>query len=299
MKRAIFLGLALILVSVPPTIAATKAPVAPITIINLAPTLSTNFSGGDEVSALIGAPTGIFLIGTLETATSQLVLTPQLGGSDGFISELAPSGARLWDLRLGTAGDDVATAGYVDALGNIWIAGASAISTGGGVPAPGLKRLTVWEVSATGALLNTFTKDLPDVDIASSITLKGANFIIQGSSSKAGNPSFAVSLTPLGKLGTIKNSVIKPASATQIFSATSFAYGWLSYVTPKAISGVLGMSSRQSTTVLIKSGVKDKALKSIYSVQGAPLSLLYQSGVGVIELTQSAGSYLVTIIHTK
>ncbi len=50
-----------------------------------------------------------------------------LGGSDGFISALDIHGTHLWNLRLGTAGDDVATAGYIDAQGNIWIAGASAI----------------------------------------------------------------------------------------------------------------------------------------------------------------------------
>ena len=59
------------------------------------------------------------------------------------------------------------------------------------------------------------------------------------------------------------------------------------------------MPLHQSTTVLIKSSLKDRSLKGIYSVQGAPISLAYQSGIGVVELTSLSGSYLLTVIHTK
>ena len=299
MKKALLLGSALALVLSSTAVAATKAPVAPITISNLNPSVSTNFSGGDQVSTLLTNTTAIYLVGTAETTSSPLLTSASLGGSDGFIVALNSNGTHSWDLRLGTAGDDVATAGYVDAAGDIWVVGASAISSNGATPPPGLNRLTVWEVSSTGTLLNSFTKDLAEVDIPTSIILKGSNYIIQGLSSRTGAPTFTVSLTPLGKLGTLKNSSIKPVAASQIFSATSAAYGWLSYVSPKPIGGVLGMPLHKSTTVLIKNSLKDRSLKGIYSVQGSPLSLVYQSGIGVIELTSAAGSYLVTVVHTK
>ncbi len=299
MRRPLLIGTALALALSSTAVAATKAPATPVTIANLAPTVSTNFSNGDQVSELLTSPTAIYLVGTAETASSQLLTAAPMGGSDGFIIALGTTGAHSWDLRLGTAGDDVATAGYVDSAGNIWVVGSSAIASGGALPASGLHRLSVWEVSSTGSLLNTFTKDLADVDIPTSITLKGSNYIIQGLSSRAGTPTFTVSLTPLGKIGTIKNSSTKPVAPSQIFSATSAAYGWLSYVSPKPIGGVSGMSTHQSTTVLIKNGLKDRALKGIYSVQGTPLSLVYQSGIGVVELTSASGSYQLTVLHTK
>ena len=197
MKKALLLGTALALVLSTTAVAATKVPVAPLTINNLAPTVTTNFSGGDQVSALLTASSAIYLVGTAETTTSPLLTSTTLGGSDGYIIALNPNGTHNWDLRLGTSGDDIASAGYVDAVGNIWVAGSSAIAGTSGAPAPGLNRLTVWEISPAGLLLNTFTKDLADVDIPGSISLKGANYIIQGLSSRTGAPTFTVSLTPL------------------------------------------------------------------------------------------------------
>ena len=297
MKRALLLATAILFAFTSNVVAATKTSVAPLTINNLSPTVTTNFSGGD-VSTLLTAPSAIYLVGTAETNTSQLLTSAPLGGSDGYVIALNSNGTHNWDLRLGTSGDDIASTGYVDTTGNIWVAGASAVATSA-APAAGLNRLTVWEISSAGLLLNTFTKDLTDVDIATSITLKGTNFVIQGVSSRVGAPTFTLSMTPLGKLGSVKNSPTKSIASSQIFSASSAAYGWLSYVSPKPIGGVLGMPLHQSTTVLIKSSLKDRSLKGIYSVQGAPISLTYQSGIGVVELTSLSGSYLLTVIHTK
>ena len=225
--------------------------------------------------------------------------SPSLGGTDGFISALNPQGVKVWELRLGSPGDDVATAGLIDDSGTIWVVGSSAVAPSASTPAPGLNRLTVWEISAGGLLENTFTKDVGDIDIPTSVALKGANFIIQGISNKAGFPSFTVSLTPLGKIGAIKNSATAVVISPQILTTSSASYGWQSYVTSKAINGVTGLPAPQKTTVLIKSALKGKAMKAIYSVVGSPLSLQYQSGVGVVELTQNAGTYFVTIIRAK
>ncbi len=297
MNRALLFGSALALVIAAPVQAATKPPT--LALITLTPTISTNFSGGDEVQKLITSPTAIFLLGTVESTTSPFVTSPSLGGTDGFISALNPQGVKVWELRLGSPGDDVATAGLIDDSGTIWVVGSSAVAPSASTPAPGLNRLTVWEISAGGLLENTFTKDVGDIDIPTSVALKGANFIIQGISNKAGFPSFTVSLTPLGKIGAIKNSATAVVISPQILTTSSASYGWQSYVTSKAINGVTGLPAPQKTTVLIKSALKGKAMKAIYSVVGSPLSLQYQTGVGVVELTQNAGTYFVTIIRAK
>ena len=282
--RKLFLGFAIALLAVSPVSAATKTPVSPISLTTLTPSISASFSGGDQVSQLLTSPSGLFLLGTVESTTFPLVTTAPLGGSDGFITSLNFQGVKLWELRLGTAGDDVATAGYVDSLGNIWVTGSSALSISGATPTPGLNRLTIWEISPVGILLNTFSKDLSSVGIPTSIALKGANYIIQGLSSAVGQPTFIVSMTSLGTIGTVKNSSAAPAVPSKFYSATSSAYGW---------------KINQGRHVLFKSSLKDRSLKGIYSVHGAPISLQYQVGLGVVLLSQGFGTYFVTVAHTK
>jgi len=294
-KRAALAGCALALLLATPAFAIAK----PLVLTPLHPTLSTSFSGGDEVQYLLTTPTSIILIGTLETTSSPLVTAPPLGGSDGFIAAVDVHGAHLWDLRLGTSGDDVATTGYIDALGNYWVAGTSAIAADATTPASGLQRLTVWEISSTGVLENTYTKDLQDVAIPTLMALKGSNYLIQGNSSKVGSPTFSISLTPLGKLGTIKYSSVASPPNPQLFTSKSAAYNWLSYITSKAIKGVLGFTPHRSTTVLIKSPIKSGNTTGIYSLQGVPVLMRYQVGIGVVVVTNYSGTYLLTVIHTK
>ena len=296
MKRTLLLALAISIFLASSASAATTAPPIAIPLLPLSPTVSTNFTGGDEISQLLTSPTNILVFGTIETTTSQLVISPPLGGSDGFISALTPQGGRAWDLRLGTAGDDVATAGCLDTQGNIWVAGAS---TNPASSLSGLTRLTVCEVSSTGSLVNTFTKDLSDIDIPTSIAIKGGNFILQGVSAKSGFPTFAVTVSPLGAIGPVKNATAKPAPNAQNFYVASSAYGWQSFNSTKSVKGVLGLGSPQGINYLLKSSLKDKVLKAAYSVQGAPLAMQYQPNIGVVLLTQGSGSYFLNILHTK
>ena len=286
--RGVLIAALLTLLSLAPTQAATKPP---ILLTSLAPTVSTNFSGGDEVSQLLTSPSAIFLLGTIETISSPLVTSTTLGGSDGFIAALNPGGGRIWDLRIGTSGDDVATAGCIDSSGNIWIAGSSAIATSAAGGATELNRLTIWEVSPAGLLLNTFTKDLTDVDVPTSIIVKGANFIIQGISNKVGFPTFAATLTPLGKIGALKALTNTPVRSS--------AYLWQGFVAKRTIKGVKGISLHPSTDLLLKLSLKDKSVKGAYSLTGAPIAMQYQSGLGVVVLSQGANSYFLTILHTK
>ena len=86
MKRTSYLGCLIALLFaqffITPVLAATK----PLVLTPLLPTLSTNFSGGDEVQYLLTSPTEMLLIGTLDTTSSPLITATPLGGSDGFIT---------------------------------------------------------------------------------------------------------------------------------------------------------------------------------------------------------------------
>ncbi len=114
------------------------------------------------------------------------------------------------------------------------------------------------------------------------MTLKGTNLLIQGNSSKAGSPTFSIALNNLGKFGAITYSKVALPQTPQLFTVKSAAYNWLTYVTSTPIKGVLGFTAHQKTTVLIKSSLKGGANIGIYSVQGTPIIMRYQVGIGVI-----------------
>jgi hypothetical protein len=233
----------------------------------------------------------------VENTSSQLITSAQLGGSDGFVVALMPNGSKSWELRLGGSGDVVANAVTLDASGNLWIAGAS--TDGSATPPPGLNRISVWEVSAQGALINTFTHDSNDLSIPTRISPKNSNFILQGVTNKTGSQSFAATLNPLGKIGALNYSSIALPQSSQIKTVQSVAYTWQSFVTNGPIKGVVGMSAHQALPVLTHSALKDKVIKGASGVVGTPMDLQYLSGVGVVLLSQGNGTYYLTIIHTK
>ena len=295
-RTLLFAGVIALLVATP-SFAALKAPTPQLKVIPLSPTVITNLSAGDQVQQVLTTAGNIFLIGTVETTSSPLITSPPLGSSDGFIVALGPSGTHLWDLRLGTIGDDVATAGCVDASGNIWVVGSSAVSSA--TPAPGLNQLQIWEISSTGALENTYSKILPDIDIPTSIVQKGINFFVAGNSNKPGFPTFTATVSSVGKISTPKNLAVPITPTPGLLSVTSAAYIWQNFVTKQTIAGVTGIPAHQATTVLIDNTLKTRTLKSVFSIQGTPVALRYQAGIGVIALTQATGNYYLTILHTK
>ena len=286
--------------SLPNSMAATKVPTPVITATPLKPALITNFSGGDDVSSILttgGLTPTIYLIGTVESSTSPLLTTQSLGASDGYLVALDAKAQRLWDLHLGTSGDDVATSAMVDASGNLWIAGASALTNS--TPAPGFNQVNVWEVSITGALLNTYSLPTPEVDIPTSIAQTKTGLALSGKSSKVNSSNFSITLTPTGVFGKIKyfNQSATPSSA--LLTVNSSSYAWQSYVTSSSIQGVRGIAPNVATTVLIDSTLKTRSLKNVFTLTGKPISLLYQPGLGVIALTSDTSTYYLTIVHTK
>ena len=134
------------------------------------------YSGNEQVSDLLLTKTTISLIGTTEATTSSWIAGTLGGVSDGFITTLSNTGAPLWNLRLGNVGNEIATSAAVDVDGSIWIVGASNLLVNK-TPSPtpskllnpdnvelspniptntSLTKLNVWQVSASGQLLNSF-----------------------------------------------------------------------------------------------------------------------------------------------
>lgn len=174
MKRALALSLALLLF---PSSAFAAPTVTPLTKVE-----STELN---DASGLVINGSTILIFGTSDKA--------------GFIRSLAGDGSTQWKLILTSGAESIATTAAVGADGNIWVAGSSSIaiaptaSTGtvptvnpdGIVQGPvtalrsDLALATLWKISPTGALLNTYTTDLkaPVLINGISVTAKGASLV--------------------------------------------------------------------------------------------------------------------------
>jgi hypothetical protein len=305
----------LLLITISNANAATKSiPVTP-----LATSFALSLSGGDQLSDVLTNSSGTFLIGTIETSTSTLVTSPAIGGSsDGFISSFSYTGQQLWSLRLGTPLDDVATAGYIDSLGNIWVAGATAIPTPQVAPTPlapntvnpsqiqvapvtpptsGLKRLVVWEISQSGSLLNTYTADSTDVLLPSAITLNLKKITVSGVSNSSSANSFESTISPTG-LSQIKLSKQKTLPSKAVTIIKSSIYSWQSFATTKPIPGISGFKPKGLTSVLIKSSLKG-GISELYTFSGKLVSLKYQPGFGLVLANSDQGTYNLLFYNTK
>ena len=316
MKKYFIAALAFLLLVNINTTNAVKKPIA-VSILPIS--FAIPLSGGDQVSDLLTNASGNFVIGTIETSTSTVVTSPALGGSsDGFISASSYTGQQLWNLRLGTPLDDVATVGYIDSLGNIWVAGATAIPAPQVAPTPlapntanpsqiqvqpvppptsGLKRLVVWEISSTGSLLNTYTADSTDVLIPKAITLKLKKITITGVSNSSHANTFESTITPTG-LSPIKLIKQKNVPSKAVALLKSTLYSWQSFATSKAIPGISGFKPKGLTSVLIKSTLKG-GIAELYTFSGTLVSIKYQAGFGLVLANSDQGTYNLLFLKTK
>jgi len=145
-------------------------------IIEVKSKLDLSYSGNDEVSDLLLTKNSISLIGTTEAATSTWISGTLGGNSDGFISTFSNTGAPLWNLRLGSTSNEIATSAALDIDNSIWVTGSSSITTtatpsptptkvlnpdnveiapSAPIAAP-LSKLNLWQISSSGQLLNSF-----------------------------------------------------------------------------------------------------------------------------------------------
>ena len=126
--------------------------------------LLTTIGTPDEVSGAVVSGKSIIVFGTK--------------ASKAYARAIDRSGKELWNLSLDQSAASIATAAAVDSAGEIWITGATPLATGLTPPAPtatplnpdsavippsvfigDLQAVTIWKVSAAGALI--FTNTLP------------------------------------------------------------------------------------------------------------------------------------------
>ncbi len=229
MKFKILIALLILSLSQPSANAAT--------VVETKAAVDLPYIGNDQVSDLLLTPTAISIIGTTEAATSSWIAGNLGGRSDGFISTFSKTGSPLWNLRLGGINSEMATSAALDADGIIWIVGASAqaVNTTPSPtptnilnpdkviiePIPGaatsLNRLNIWQVSATGQLLNSFETQTASIVNPQKIIVTATGLAIFGDLyEKATVKGFFVSVS---KAGLFTAPVKYGVKSTQISSA--------------------------------------------------------------------------------
>ena len=235
MKKSFFIVLLIFSLQPLPATAAVMKSTKPI--------IELPYLKADEVSDISLTPVSVVLTGTTESASSTWI-SGSLGGlSDGFVVSYSSLGAPLWNLRLGSAANEIATSTAIDIDGSIWVAGAgTAITT----PTPSttqgkalnpdnvvldplqpsntpLNRIKLWQVSSSGNLLNTFEVVSENIIHPKKLLISGPNLIIVGDIyEKSAVKGFYITATKTGVFSPIIKYGIK---STQINSALSSSDG--------------------------------------------------------------------------
>jgi len=268
----------------------------------------------DEISDISLTPVSIVLTGTTESASSTWV-SGSLGGlSDGFVASYSSLGAPLWNLRLGSAANEIAISTAIDVDGSIWVAGASTAIT---APTPlaaqgkalnpdnvvldplqptntALNRIKLWQVSSTGNLLNTFEFVSENIIHPKKILIAGSNLIIIGDSyEKSAVKGFYITSTKTGSFSPIIKYGIK---STQINSAISNSDGSITAIgssgdlllKTKPLSKVDAVTLKISATGLIQQVARATLKSTTRTWSSIDTGLLQGGKVSYSNKTESA-----------
>ena len=262
-------------------------------------------AGGEWFKTLVSQHS-IYLIGTSE---------PSNGPTQGEVIAIDPAtGVQQWDVVLAGSSDSIASAATLDPSGNIWISGSSAPQTTiatpvaspsptqsnvlnpGGitvdpVPAPrqGLTQLSVWQVSASGTLLNTFTYNAGAVIEPTEIDYSKGLFQI-------GGRDFHITLSPTGNFTKFIQASFVPTKVLTTQTFKDGLYIWRSFISKGLINGLKGWNPKVPTPIVIKVGSRTGKIYAAYKVTSPLLQVSFLSGVGLVLTTQSDNGYALSLL---
>ena len=291
---------------------------AAIKVTQVKPILSTTLSGasGDDIASVTSTANAIVVVGTVEGPGGGWVASPALGSSDGYIAAIDLTGHRIWDLRLGTVLDDIATAVTQDSAGNYWVVGASTVPLPATSPSPAptatianpdgvlvdpvppiqtaLTRLELWSISPVGELISTYSLDTSWSTHPQSITFDGAKLAIAGEIAAASKiKHFAVNFTLGGNFGLLVQSLWR-----QSISSLNESVGtstWKSLISSGPILGIPTWKPKTPTQVLLRYAKSGKLTDARFFV-GTPLALHWQKEIGLILMSARNGRFGLTIV---
>ena len=293
MKRFVaFVVLASLLIAPVSQAAPKKISVKPMQLL-------TTLGSPEEVSGVVASGKSIIIFGTK--------------ASKAYARAIDPTGKELWNLWLDQSAASIATAAAADAAGDIWIAGATPLALGATTPNPtttplnpdnavippsvfigDLQAVTVWKVSATGALLFTNTLPTSSVVFPTSITVdKNGASVVGIMSTDKGNAGFLANvdtagvfskLLQIGAVSTTAESVVRHGDGTVTVAGSSSET-----LAGKKVVGITdGILVKVSKSLKITSVVRSSIAKGKRIWNSASSSLLLAGEVVAAATTESA-----------
>ena len=293
MKRFVAFVVLALLVIVPVSQAAPKK-------ISVKPMqLLTTIGTPDEVSGAVVSGKSIIIFGTKS--------------SKAYARAIDRTGKELWNLTLDQSAASVATSAAVDSAGDIWIAGATPLATGLTPPAPtvtplnpdnavippsvfigDLQAVSIWRVSAAGALLFTNTLPTSSVLFPTAITVdKNGASVVGIIANEKGNAGFLANVDATGAFSKLLQigAVSTTADAVARHGDGSFTVAGSSAETlaGKKVAGITdGILVKVSKALKITSVVRSSVAKGKRIWNSASNSLLLAGEVVAGGKTESA-----------
>ena len=293
MKRFVALVVLLSLVIAPVSHAAPKK----IAVKTLQ--LLTSIGTPEEVSGVVVSGKTIIIYGTK--------------ASKAYARAIDSTGKELWNLSLDQSTASIATAAAVDSSGDIWITGATPLTTGLITPSPtatpfdpdktvippsvfigDLQAVALWKVSATGSLLFTYTLPTSSVLFPTAISVDKSGASVVGIiATDKGNAGFLVNadstgafskLLKIGISSTTSDAIVRhiDGSFTVTGSSSETLMG-------KKVVGITdGVLVKVSKSLKITSVVRSSITKGKRIWNSASSSLLLAGEVTSSNKTESA-----------
>ena len=261
---------------------------------------------GDQISDFALNSTSIAVVGTVEAGVADLVTTPTLGGSDGFIANLDKNKKLIWNLRLGSANDDIATSIARDREGFFWVVGATSKpldSATAGIdssvvnldsvtveaatnPKNTLTRLVLWKIGANGELSQTFFYDASGLIAPAAMTISGTSLNITGNlTQELVTQQFSITADTAGVFSGLKLGKVITPKLPAIETIKAGANKITSFISKTTIIDIPSWRAKKPTPVIVKYTSKGKALAA-NSLPGKVNKVLWQSGIGAVVLVE-------------
>lgn len=263
--------------------------------------LLTTIGSPAEVSGAVVSGTSIIVFGTK--------------AAKAYVRAIDATGKELWNLSLDQSAASIATAAVVDSSGEIWITGATPLPLGLVSPTPtptptyinpdktdipqsafiaNLQAVTLWKVSAAGALIFTSTFPTSFVVFPTAITVdKNGSSIVGITSSEKGNAGFLLNTDPagafskllqIGAASTTADAVVRHSDGTITVAGSSSET-----LAGKKVAGVTdGILVKVSKTLKITAVVRSSISKGSRIWNSASSSLLLAGEVRAGTKTESA-----------
>lgn len=261
--------------------------------------LLTTVGSPEEVSGIVASGKSIIVFGTK--------------ASKAYARAIDATGKELWNLSLDQSAASIATAAAADAGGDIWIAGATPLALGAITPTPtvtplnpdnavippsvfiaDLHAVTIWKVSAAGALVFANTLPTSSVVFPTSIAVDKSGASVAGIvSTDKGNAGFLANadtagvfskLLQIGVASTTADAVVRHSDGTLTVAGSSSE----TLEGKKAVGTTDGILVKVSKALKITSVVRSSIAKGKRIWNSASSSLLLAGEVVAAATTESA-----------